>query len=323
MRAAPLLALLLLPLPAAAVEVDFSDLYGGPRDQCDTGSCHAFASVALLEAALRRRARDAEPVRLSDADLFLQTTVINGGGPYTPGGFREGEEDRVIVARREPPPRRRVLMERKLVEGGYPSADLRFALEHGVALQETVPWGPFLRRFDRFRERRRAAFREAAGRPDDEEALLSYEESLIPSRERRREEEAFLYEDPAAAARDRERVKGLLAGFSVHASTFVSVVPSAEDEDKCAAWGQPVRRRLLEDFDLRRPMVVCLRLDGLAEWGKEAARHSAHCVAIAGFKKPRGGPLTLYTRNSWGRSTHPEIPEEQFCRIHEVVSLRP
>lgn len=321
-----LLALLLAPAPAFADQDDFSDHYGSPRDQCGTGSCHVFASVALLEAALRRRRRDSEPVRLSDADLFLQMQVINGAhaepGPAAP------EDGAVAAGRRERA--RPALMEKRLVEGGWPHLDLEHALRRGVATEETVPWGGFLPRFEQFRLRRRAEFaaaRQALGRAgdaeDETEALIAYEESLAPSRQRRQEEESFFYRDLPRVEADRRRVRELLAGFTVHRSSFNSMVPRPEDGEACRRFGRPVKARLKEDFAVRRPVSVCLRLGGLAEWGAQAKLHALHCVAIAGWEQPRGGRMTLYTRNSWGRTVHPEIPEEQFCRIFDVTSLRP
>lgn len=322
-RRALLLALLLAPAPAFADQDDFSDHYGSPRDQCGTGACHVFASVALLEAAMRRRRRDSEPVRLSDADLFLQASVINGRNEEPDAPRQDIARG---AARREPP----ILMEKKLVEGGWPHLDLEHALRRGVARQETVTWGDFLPRFEAFRKRRRAEFaaaRRALGRAggaeDETEALIAYEESLVPSRERRQEEESFFYRDLPRVEADREEVHRLLSGFSVHRSTFASMVPKREDAAECRRRGRAVRERLKEDFIVRRPNLVCLLLDGLEGWGARRAQHAKHCVAIAGWEQPRGGPLTLYTRNSWGRTIHPEIPEEQFCRIHDVVSLRP
>jgi hypothetical protein len=323
LRRALLLALLLAPAPAFADSDDFSDHYGSPRDQCNTGSCHAFASVALLEAAMRRRRRDSERLTLSDADLFLQTTVINGR--HEERGAPRQDVLRGSV-RAEPP----ALMEKKLVEGGWPHLDLEHALRHGVALEEDAPWSEFLPRFERFRAQRRAEFaaaRRAQGQAADAdgetEALIAYEESLSPSRERRQREESFFYRDLPAVEAGRARVRELLAGFAVHRSTFASMVPGPQDAAECRRRAQAVRARLKEDFVVRRPNLVCLLLDGLEGWGARRAQHAKHCVAIAGWEQPRGGPLTLRTRNSWGRTIHPEIPEEQFCRIHDVVSLRP
>jgi hypothetical protein len=62
------------PLPD---RVDLSHLWAdGPRDQAGLNSCHAFAAVALLEAA-HFRATGAH-VRLSEADLFARGTALRG-----------------------------------------------------------------------------------------------------------------------------------------------------------------------------------------------------------------------------------------------------
>lgn len=308
-----LFLMLLLAAPAGADEVDLTELFDDARDQCDTEACHVFASTSLLEAALRRRARDSAPVYLSDADLFLQTRVINGAW---------------VDARPNP-----VLpVARVLVEGGYPEADLRWALANGVARRETLPWGDFLRKFRDFRTGRLRDCAKAyiasgknaeACRDGSSPEFLAYEESLTPSRERRRAEELYFY--GAASFRvdaDREEVKGLLKGFSVHDDTFQVMRSTAAGP--CRAAGAPVKRRLMEDLAVRRPVIVCLTLDGLAEWGAQAAEQSRHCVAIRGYRGGKDKPFSLAVRNSWGEDgPRPDITEDQLCRVHSVVSVRP
>lgn len=62
------------PLPG---RVDLSHHWAdGPRDQAGLNSCHAFAAVALLEAA-HHRATGAH-LRLSEADLFARGTALRG-----------------------------------------------------------------------------------------------------------------------------------------------------------------------------------------------------------------------------------------------------
>ena len=69
-----------LPQPEGSWQRDidllpqFADLSN--RDQCDVGSCHTFGSVAVLEAAWFRKHKTR--VRFSEADLFLQRTVLTG-----------------------------------------------------------------------------------------------------------------------------------------------------------------------------------------------------------------------------------------------------
>ncbi len=309
-----LFLLLALTAPLRADEVDLTELFEDQRDQCDTEACHAFASVSLLEAALRRKARDSEPVYLSDADLFLQTRVINGAwaGPKRPNPI--------------------LPVERVLVEGGWPEVDLRWALEHGVARRDSLPWGDFLRKFrdfrrDRLRDCAKAYIasgkNERACNDGSSPDFLAFEESLTPSRERRRAEELYFY--GAAALRvdaDREEVKNLLKGFTVHADAFNVMQSTAPWH--CRPAGAPVKARLMEDLARRRPVIVCLTLDGLAEWGQQTAQHSRHCVAIRGYRGGKHVPFSLAVRNSWGQDgPRPDITEEQLCRIHSVVSVRP
>lgn len=288
-RSLVLALLLAAPAPARADVIDLTAIFDEDfRDQCDTGSCHAFASVAILEAAMKRRRRDSEPVYLSDADLFLRASVINGAMTYRPG--YEGR-----------PP------EFALMEGGWPARDLRLALEQGVAREETVPWTPFLRKFRDFRNRQRSGG----------------EAPSAPSAARESEETRYFYGRALPQARaDREEVRRLLAGFTVHSSTFATLTLGPEETARCRAAGRAVKARLMEDLAVRRPAVICLRLDGLPEWGPPA-EPTTHCVAIRGYRKERGADMALFVRNSWGDDRNPDIPEHRFCRIHEVTSVRP
>lgn len=73
------LLLLALALPAHSRElpasVDLSEQFPpGERRQHDLNSCHAFAAVGLLEAAIYRRAGGT--LRLSDADLWVRQLVV-------------------------------------------------------------------------------------------------------------------------------------------------------------------------------------------------------------------------------------------------------
>ncbi len=46
------------------------------RDQENIGSCHAFGSVAVLEAAYYRRYK--EHVKFAEEDVFLRRTILSG-----------------------------------------------------------------------------------------------------------------------------------------------------------------------------------------------------------------------------------------------------
>ena len=297
-----LLAVILV-LPARADVVDTGAVFDQDfRNQCDTGSCHAFASVALLEAALRRRHRDSERVLLSDADLFLRATVINGSL-----GLRyRGDPSNV---------------ETFLIEGGWPSRDLKLALEEGVALAETVPWDEFLVKFRDYRRTRLAPDLAKLPAPGGGKPPELAPGEKPPISDRTAADTAFFYgKDLTVVQDERARVKELLAGFTVHTNAFAAVAAPVVASDKCLASGQAVKNRLMEDLTVRRPVVVCLLIGGLPEWGTTSG---SHCVAITGYRKPRGGTMTLITRNSWGNDRNPDIPEDRFCRIHEVTSIRP
>jgi hypothetical protein len=72
------------PQPVAEPEVrpllvnlrdQFED-YFSDRDQQDIGSCHAFGSVAAIEAAYFRKY--AKHIVLAEEDLFLRKTILGG-----------------------------------------------------------------------------------------------------------------------------------------------------------------------------------------------------------------------------------------------------
>lgn len=169
MRAIPLWVLLSLVAAGAARAEEAKDLsYQFPdppmRYQGDVGSCHDFASVALLEAALYRRhgpltgpgadalvpwvaptvgaAKGKAHLRLSEADLFVRRTVASAEYFQDIGAKLGGKtaiterelEDAVLWA-----------------EAGSPQVDLVFAVRFGIAKDETAPWSKVVGRYYAYR----------------------------------------------------------------------------------------------------------------------------------------------------------------------------
>lgn len=126
------------PAAAPGPDIDLSGQFPtGSRDQADVGSCHAFASIGLLEAAYYRK--HGEHAVFSDADLFLRNTVLNGniysGNVADQGYTWNGKPE--------------------LKEGGSPSTvlavgDMEFAIRNGVAT--TPQYSAFLERYRMFRD---------------------------------------------------------------------------------------------------------------------------------------------------------------------------
>ncbi|MDD5657968.1 MAG: C1 family peptidase, partial [Elusimicrobia bacterium] len=109
--------------------VDVSNQFPDPpyRNQEDVGSCHIFAGVALLEAALFRHS--GKCVRLSEADLFIQSKVSKG---QLWEDFVKGKDDMIQ-------------------EGADPVIDLHIALEQGVA--STLAYDDFYERYKPYRDK--------------------------------------------------------------------------------------------------------------------------------------------------------------------------
>jgi hypothetical protein len=126
--------------PKVDLSFQFPDAAG--RSQKEIYNCHDFASVALLEAALFRRHGkiDGEKLRLSEGDLFVGQTVANAeyfnhvkdNLDWSPQGT---QDDAFHVA-----------------EGDSLTADLNFALAHGVAPASAASWETIKQRYAEYRK---------------------------------------------------------------------------------------------------------------------------------------------------------------------------
>ena len=130
------------PAAAALAEKDLSAQFSdeSKRNQRNVGSCHTFASVAVLEAAYYRKYK--ETVRFSEADLFYRYKLQ--GSPTFEDYNRlmaEFAQGKAVDAAVE--------------EGSWPSIELPFALKSGVSSS----WGydKFMRNYIPLSNQMRAA----------------------------------------------------------------------------------------------------------------------------------------------------------------------
>lgn len=329
---APLLPALLLASLCAAADLSHK-FFPECRGQGDTASCHAFASIAVLEASMTA------PVRLSEADLFVRVALDSGR-------FKVVKKDDGSVA-----------VEQE--EEGAPHRDIAHALEHGVAEAGDAPWDEFLKAWRTHRDEQRAACARAVsedGRSakaclaDDESALREYLDGL--KGEEGREAREKLLGDPEALARSRRAVKAKLAGLALKTLRRDSgdfddaSLQDVRDDGVCREKGRKQTEALVEQLDAGRPMAVCFGMEGVPGWDQGAEKKKKdtprHCVAATGYETAGEGAAArkvFKLRNSWvgmivtpPTAAHPlhqvqtvavtyDIGEDKACAIHELAWL--
>lgn len=304
------------------------------RSQGHTSSCHTFASIALLESALKRKYD--EEFRLSEADLFVRKNLVAGNFQVVSEDSEKGTS--VDVAD---------------VETGHPYKDVKFALENGVAQQKTVPWDKFLEAYGKFKAERRElclkAFKED-GKPlaqclKDRGNFRAFLDSL-KDKKNLAEKEKRLIGEGKDFSKDRRFIWEKLQGLSVEKKDGFELLgpPEADDKGVCREKGSRRGEMILEHLNAKRPVVVCFVYDGLEAWHRKTKKGKAsHCVAIRGYEKAeKERPLRLATRNSWvtvvesfgiGHEPvvifpktvpdNPDIFDYEFCRIYEIVAIKP
>lgn len=295
--------------PPAAVGADI-DLSGqfptGSRDQADVGSCHAFASIGLLEAAYFRKT--GEHAVFSDADLFLRNTVLNGNiytGNIADRGFtRTGKPE--------------------LKEGGSPSTllaigDMEFAIKHGVAT--TPQYSAFLERYRRYREaeQRTLADIERQHRKNPWLVRLLYNPrkhwaELQRSPTNQRILQNFLMGNDQTLEEQRAATREKLSGLSVVKNLYVTLPSSVNRAPAdCARDGAGRTAAVLSELRAGRPVGVSYFTD--ANW-------ASHVIIITGAKSDGNGGVVFKTRNSWGAGGNADMHPHDMCKVHGLFSVR-
>jgi len=301
------------------------------RSQAGTESCHAFGSIALLEAALYRRygAPGGVRIRLSEADLFVRKTVAG-----------EGFYDEVRKAFKENPFHP---MMWSFDEAGKTYEDTEFAIEHGVATAEVVPWDAFKKRFDDFREAKRkeaeaemekcrSEFSQAMTLPDAaargrcvanfQKARVAALDFLEEAAEKNAEEaEKHLLGEDKEVPKDREFIRKLIEDFDPEEDRYdVPAIAERDDDSKCLKAGEDRRLQAKRLLDKKIPVVFGMNIAGLGEWGHGDAKSKArHYFVVTGYADGKDG-LVFKSRNSWG-GLNPEVRADRLCRVYAVVWL--
>lgn len=284
------------------LKAQFSDPAG--RNQCDIGSCHAFGTVAVLEAAYFRKHREYK--RLSEADIFIRRTVLS----------KDLYQDFCAESKCS------------LTEGNDVLGDVRFAINEGVAMD--IDYAGFVERYRKYR---------AAEEKTLENLLESHKKEpwyvrlLYDPRKHwaelqsrptaKRVTEMFLAgRDPKIDA-DRAAVKEKLNGFRPVPKTFEYLGTKAGklSKENCRKKGLLQKAAIKGELDDDRPVTISMSLSGLPAWGQtDTTMHANHAFAVTGYTEPAGKPLTFQTRNSWGGS-NPDVLEDQLCRVYSVVTV--
>lgn len=288
----------------SAGKVDLLPQFADPstRNQGGIGSCHAFGSVAVLEAAYYRGYK--EHIALAEEDVFLRRTVLSGDvyRKFCSSGKCE------------------------MSEGNDPAGDIRYVLEHGA-----LTGGSYTKFADRYVKYRNAEQKTMEGIQRTYEEMGWLEKLMYDPRAHWRELQtqasskkilsSYLEGRGSMESVERDRIKGKFEGYRLRSKDF-----GYSDENKkrsaadCLAKGAPQRAALKSELDARRPVCVSMSLSGLPAWGQtDTTKDANHAFMIVGYEAVQGG-LVFHTRNSWG-GQNPDIADSETCRIYEVDSV--
>lgn len=299
--------------PAERVVKDLSSkFFPECRAQGDTSSCHAFATIAPLEAAML------EPVRLSAADILVRVALSEGRYELV-----ELDDGTLSV---------------EFDEGGSPGKNFAVAIEKGVAETEVAPWDKFLAAYGKFRDEQRARCRELIAVDDgkakkcrrDEKKILREFLDGLKGKEGQEKREKLLG-DPEALATSREKIlpklKGLVPHFKDRNSGDFDKASAqdAGDKDICREKGRKQTAAIIGLLDANTPATICFNMENLPGWDKDMKKKSGgkHCLVLDGYSVRGEGAAErkiFSTRNSWGgyivyEPVHPSLPDVKIPRV--------
>lgn len=280
------------------------------HNQVNVGSCHAFSTISVLEAALFRRYQ--QHIALSEADLFLQRTVLRGqvNADFDPTALSANEGNDVV-------------------------GDVYFAITNGVATSDQ--YGEFVKRYTAFRDTakqdsqyvdRMVAQENALQKFFDKtlfDARQAYKDTYTP--EAKRGLTGYLSsvngrQSIALLESERARTKAMLAGFRALQKSYpyMGNASSSVDAAACGRLGTERGAAILRELKAGRPVAVSMSLSGLPEWDQtDASRDANHAFTLVGYALTQKG-VSFHTRNSWG-GKNPDVPDSQLCRVYNFVTV--
>lgn len=319
------LAVLLLtasPVFAATGGADLSDQFPtGCRAQGKTSSCHSFAAISLLEAAIKRRGGGT--VELSDADLFVRSGLMQKLRIYEV----RGEEFQFVPK-----------------EIGDPYFNLKVALSSGVAYQATAPWGNFVKAYDEFRANQdRVCGRIGKEQPDKKGRLKAVEDYCKGLSGDTAANERALLGSSEKLEKDRAEVRAKLAGLTAERRERApggfedSSITDVLDKGICREKGRKQTELLVDLLRAGRPALISFSLDNLPGWDNDlnTVSDGLHCAVVYAYQTEGEGAKArrvFKLRNSWGMRSRLlffsepntfDIDEDQACAILSVDWLTP
>ncbi|MDO8803447.1 MAG: C1 family peptidase [Elusimicrobiota bacterium] len=290
-------------LVGASLLTQFAD--PSTRGQANVGSCHAFGSVAVLEAAYFRA--HGSKVQLSEADIFIRRTVLSKDWyrDFCSGGAC------------------------KVSEGNDVLGDLEYAKANGVAT--SVGYDRFLERYRKFR----AAEQRTLEGIDAEEKRMGWLQRMLydpkahwaqlqeGESSKRISQMLLLGQDPRIDT-ERATIKEKLKDFVIEQKTFpylgsdVHALSAADRLEK----GEAQRSFILRELSAGRPVALSMSLSNLAGWGQtDTSEHANHAFMIIGFSRGADSRPVFHTRNSWA-GVNPDIKEDELCRIFSAITVK-
>lgn len=285
-------------------EVNHLPQFADPSDrsQCQVGSCHAFSSIAVLEAAYKRAY--GVHIRFSEADIFIRRTVLSGD--VYRSFCAEGKCE--------------------LSEGNDVYGDIDYALKNGVAT--SIQYTEFYDRYKKYRaaEEKTLEGIEAGRKKMSWLELLFYDPRTHWAelqKESSKITEAFLRGRDGKIDQERADAKGKLGKMALKEKRFKYLGDDGpkKKKEECRSEGADQGRTITGELDSGRPTAISMTLKGIAAWGTAGSTdHANHAFTIVGYKAEEGKPVVYRTRNSWG-GDNPDVQEDELCRVYSVITV--